>query len=116
MAPAGEKAVTFEAQCSKEKQERANVCSTDKAQLKRVNSEAKSSNSEPEKKLTKAQAAMMPQVASKAAFANEKLREAAYYSDDNVLIFNMDVREALGHLEEAGIIVNCIVTSPPFYG
>lgn len=68
------------------------------------------------KPLTKANAALVPQVASKAAFADKELRKAAFYADDNVLIFNMDVREAMAHLARAGVIVNCMVTSPPFYG
>lgn len=68
------------------------------------------------KPLTKANAALLPQVASKATFADKELRKAAFYSDDNVLIFNMDVRQAMGYLARAGVTVNCIVTSPPFYG
>lgn len=65
---------------------------------------------------TKASQALIPKVASAEAFTNEALRKVAYYADDNVLIFNMDVREALKHLAEAGVLVNCMVTSPPFYG
>jgi site-specific DNA-methyltransferase (cytosine-N4-specific) len=65
---------------------------------------------------TKANLALAPQVASAEAFTNAKLCKAAYYADDNVLIFNMDVREAMKHLAAAGVIVNCMVTSPPFYG
>lgn len=68
------------------------------------------------KVLTKANEALVPKVTSKAAFADKDLRKAAYYADDNVLIFNMDVREAMRHLAKAGIIANCMVTSPPFYG
>jgi site-specific DNA-methyltransferase (cytosine-N4-specific) len=68
------------------------------------------------KPVTKANAALIPQVASKEAFANAELRKVAYYADENVLIFNMDVREAMAHLARAKIIVNCMVTSPPFYG
>jgi len=59
---------------------------------------------------------MHPQVISEDVFASEKLKECAYYADDNTLILNMDVREALRFLNEQGIYVNCIVTSPPFYG
>lgn len=68
------------------------------------------------KPLTKANAAMIPQIASDEAFANKALRDVAFYADDNVLIFNMDVRDAMKHLAQAGVIVNCMVTSPPFYG
>lgn len=68
------------------------------------------------KPMTKANAALVPQIASREAFANKELRRAAFYADDDVLILNMDVREAMDHLAQAGVIVNCIVTSPPFYG
>lgn len=75
------------------------------------------SSSRPSKKpVTKANQALVPQLASPEAFANPELRKVAYYADDNVLILNMDVREAMKHLAAAGVVVNCIVTSPPFYG
>lgn len=69
-----------------------------------------------EKPSTRANLALIPQVASAESFTNAKLRKAAFYADDNVLIFNMDVREAMKHLAAAGVTVNCMVTSPPFYG
>ncbi len=75
----------------------------------------KTSNQEG-KLLTKASAALIPQVASTEAFNNTDLRRTAFYADENILIFNMDVREAMSHLARAGVIVNCMVTSPPFYG
>jgi site-specific DNA-methyltransferase (adenine-specific) len=65
---------------------------------------------------TKANLALIPQVSTQEAFCEAKLRKAAYYADENVLIFNMDVRDAMSHLSAAGVIVNCVVTSPPFYG
>ena len=67
-------------------------------------------------KPTKANEALRPTVAAVNAFANPTLRAAAYYADNNVLIFNMDVRTAMSHLAKAGLLVNCVVTSPPFYG
>lgn len=69
-----------------------------------------------EPKPTKANAALQPIVAAPDAFNNAALKRAAFYSDDNVLIFNMDVRAAMAHLAKAGVMVNCMVTSPPFYG
>lgn len=69
-----------------------------------------------EVKPTKANEALRPQVTSDASFADPTLRKLAFYADDNVIILNMDVREAMGHLARAGVIVNCMVTSPPFYG
>lgn len=68
------------------------------------------------KPLTKANQALVPKLASPEAFGNAALRKVAYYADDNVLILNMDVREAMKHLAKAGVVVNCMVTSPPFYG
>jgi len=68
------------------------------------------------KPATKANLALIPQIATEEAFCDAKLRKSAYYADENVLIFNMDVREAMAHLASAGVIVNCMVTSPPFYG
>lgn len=65
---------------------------------------------------TKANEAMHPRVMSESAFTSERLRQTAYYSDDTALVFHMDVREGLKLLSESGVEVNCIVTSPPFYG
>lgn len=65
---------------------------------------------------TKANAALTPIVADPKAFLNAELKAAAYYADKDVLIFNMDLRQATALLEKAGINVNCIATSPPFYG
>lgn len=66
--------------------------------------------------LTKANEAMHPRVMSESAFTSEQLRQAAYYSDDTSLVFHMDVREGLKLLSESNVEVNCVVTSPPFYG
>lgn len=65
---------------------------------------------------TKANEAMHPRVMSESAFNSPALRNAAYYSYDTSLILNMDVREGLRLLTDAGVEVNCVVTSPPFYG
>ncbi|HEY4642167.1 MAG TPA: site-specific DNA-methyltransferase [Thermoanaerobaculia bacterium] len=67
-------------------------------------------------KQTRANVAMHPVVVPEEVFCARKLRTAAFYADENVLIFNMEVREALRLLAAHQIIVNCIVTSPPFYG
>lgn len=69
-----------------------------------------------EAKPTKANVALRPQIAAPDAFRNPALKKAAFYADDNILIFNMDVREAMALLAKAEMIVNCMVTSPPFYG
>ena len=66
--------------------------------------------------VTPANEAMHPQVMPEANFTAERLRAKAYYSDDTALVLHMDVREGLKHLAESDVKVNCIVTSPPFYG
>lgn len=70
----------------------------------------------PEKKPTKANAAMHPVVVPEEVFCARQLQSNAYYADENVLIFNMEVCDALRLLAQHGMSVNCIVTSPPFYG
>jgi len=65
---------------------------------------------------TKANEAMHPRVMSEEAFTSELLRDAAFYADDTVLVLNMDVRDGVELLAKAGVEVNCVVTSPPFYG
>jgi site-specific DNA-methyltransferase (cytosine-N4-specific) len=72
--------------------------------------------SEPTRPLTKANEAMHPKVMSEAGFTSRSLTDAAYYSDDTALVFHMDVRDGLNFLAEAKVEVNCVVTSPPFYG
>lgn len=67
-------------------------------------------------KPTKANAAMHPIVVSEEIFCSPKLQKAAFYADENVLIFNMEICDALRLLATHSMIVNCIVTSPPFYG
>lgn len=65
---------------------------------------------------TKANAAMHPKVISEEVFTADALQDAAFYADDTTIILNLDVREGLDVLFKCGILVNCIVTSPPFYG
>lgn len=65
---------------------------------------------------TRANEAMHPQVMSEDVFTSKFLRDAAYYSDETSLVLHMDVRQGLALLSQAGVKVNCVVTSPPFYG
>jgi site-specific DNA-methyltransferase (cytosine-N4-specific) len=65
---------------------------------------------------TKANEAMHPQIISEELFASDKIRKLAFYADDTTIILHADVREGVQALADAGISVNCIVTSPPFYG
>jgi site-specific DNA-methyltransferase (cytosine-N4-specific) len=65
---------------------------------------------------TKANEAMHPKVMSEDIFTSKRLKDAAYYSDQSVIVLHMDVREGLKLLADAGVEANCVVTSPPFYG
>lgn len=94
----------------------ANVLPRASAKQSAKDKVAKSKTSKKVRPMTKANQALAPQVSPPDAFLNSALQEAAFYADEHTLIFNMDVREAMGHLAQAGIIVNCMVTSPPFYG
>jgi site-specific DNA-methyltransferase (cytosine-N4-specific) len=66
--------------------------------------------------VTKANKALEPQVMTDEAFRSETLRKLAYYADDKTILLNMDVNAGLRLLQEHGVMVNCLVTSPPFYG
>jgi site-specific DNA-methyltransferase (adenine-specific) len=57
-----------------------------------------------------------PIVLPQAVFESRALRKKAFYGDKHCLIFCAEVREALVWLRDAGLLVDCIVTSPPFYG
>lgn len=70
----------------------------------------------PKPKPTKANAALHPVVLAEELFCSPALQREAYYADENALIFNMDIREALKLLAKHNVFVNCVVTSPPFYG
>lgn len=57
-----------------------------------------------------------PIVTPQEIFESPELSKKAFYSDKDCLIFCGDVREVLGWLRDAGVYVDCVVTSPPFYG
>lgn len=57
-----------------------------------------------------------PVVLSQEIFESPALQSKAFYADEKCLVFCGEVREVLGWLREAGVFVDCIVTSPPFYG
>lgn len=65
---------------------------------------------------TKANAALSPVETSQALFSSPLLREQAFFADDQTMIFHAEAKDALDWLYDAGIRVDCIVTSPPFYG
>lgn len=57
-----------------------------------------------------------PVVLAQEVFDSGALRKKAFYGDKSCIIFCGEVREVLEWLREAGIFVDCVVTSPPFYG
>ncbi|WP_244608866.1 site-specific DNA-methyltransferase [Bradyrhizobium sp. SUTN9-2] len=65
---------------------------------------------------TKANDAMHPRVADEGAFLSAEIKKFAYYADDTTIILNTDVKKGLEFLASQKLLVNCIVTSPPFYG
>lgn len=75
-----------------------------------------SKTSKPARPMTKANEALHPVIISEELFCDPALRKAAYYADDDTLILNMDINKGLALLAKHNILVNCIVTSPPFYG
>lgn len=65
---------------------------------------------------TKANRALHPATTSQRKFRGKALTEGAYYADDSTVVLNGDVRASLELMAAAGVEVDCIVTSPPFYG
>lgn len=65
---------------------------------------------------TAANRALMPTVTPQSVFENPELTEQAYYADPMSLVFQGDVKQNLRLLIKYGIQVDCIVTSPPYYG
>lgn len=49
-------------------------------------------------------------------FTSSQVQQASYYSDSSTIVLMGDALEALGNLAAWGIKIDCIVTSPPFYG
>jgi site-specific DNA-methyltransferase (adenine-specific) len=67
-------------------------------------------------KPTKANQALDPTTTAQSVFSSSAIQARAYYADEHTIILNADATTALTWLAEATIKVNCIVTSPPFYG
>lgn len=65
---------------------------------------------------TPANRALHPGAIAQDVFEDRSLRKAAVYGDSRTLLFHGEVRNVLRHLTDAGVQVDCIVTSPPFYG
>lgn len=100
----------------KSKNPRAPSKAAKKTEKKKSAPRVQSTDEESTLPKTKANDAAHAIVVSEEIFSSVALQEAAYYADDTTIIFNMDVRDALRLLAKHGMVVNCVVTSPPFYG
>jgi site-specific DNA-methyltransferase (cytosine-N4-specific) len=65
---------------------------------------------------TPANRALQPSVTPQVQFTSSQLVDHAYYADENAIVLHEDVRKGLRRIIDSGIKVNCIVTSPPYYG
>lgn len=60
--------------------------------------------------------ALRPEHTPEEVFQSAQLVEAAFFADPTCLVFQGDAVASLGIMAAAGLKVDCIVTSPPFYG
>ena len=65
---------------------------------------------------TPANRALRPEVTPQALFEDPKLTANAVYADKDSILLQGDVKEQLRLLIDVGLQVDCIVTSPPYYG
>lgn len=65
---------------------------------------------------TPANRALRPEVTPQAVFEDKALTESAVYADEKSILLQGDVKEQLRLLIDTGVEVDCIVTSPPYYG
>jgi len=65
---------------------------------------------------TPANRALHPETLPNKIFKAKKLRDGAVYADDKSLILCGEVNEQLQRLIDAKVLVDCIITSPPYYG
>ena len=65
---------------------------------------------------TPANRALRPCVTAQSAFENAEITKDAVYADSKSILLQGDVKEQLQLLIDSGIQVDCIVTSPPYYG
>jgi site-specific DNA-methyltransferase (adenine-specific) len=61
-------------------------------------------------------AALSVEETPREVFRAPALRQRAFHADDSLLVFHADAITAAGWLDAAGLTVDCVVTSPPFYG
>jgi len=65
---------------------------------------------------TPANRALIPRADPSSLFSAPDLTRAAFHADATSLVFHGDVRGVLRDIAKTGLKVDCIVTSPPFYG
>jgi site-specific DNA-methyltransferase (cytosine-N4-specific) len=65
---------------------------------------------------TRANRALHPAPVPQEVFQDPELLRHAYYADQKSIVLNGDVKHSLRRLTGAGVKVDCIVTSPPYYG
>jgi site-specific DNA-methyltransferase (cytosine-N4-specific) len=65
---------------------------------------------------TPANRALRPDVTPPEVFTRHSLVKDAYHHDEHSIVFQGDVTKVLQHLIVESVQVDCIVTSPPFYG
>lgn len=65
---------------------------------------------------TPANRALHPEVTTNRVFRSKKVRDGAVYADDKSILLCGDVKVQLQKLIDAKVLVDCIVTSPPYYG
>lgn len=65
---------------------------------------------------TRANRALFPDETDQSTFLADELTSRAHYHDPWTVVLHGDVRDELRRLKKAGVVVDTIVTSPPFYG
>lgn len=65
---------------------------------------------------TPANRALRPESTPQSLFEDKRLTKGAVYADDKSILLQGDVKEQLQKLIDVGVEVDCIVTSPPYYG
>lgn len=65
---------------------------------------------------TPANRALHPVVTPQEIFTSPSFIEQAYYADEKAIILQGDVKKSLQQLIDNKVQVDCIVTSPPYYG
>jgi site-specific DNA-methyltransferase (cytosine-N4-specific) len=65
---------------------------------------------------TPANRALRPTVASDLEFKAASRVASVYYADSKSIVLNGNVEQSIQQLIDAGVKVDCIVTSPPYYG